>query len=213
MLAMRSWVVGSSPKAKRQGLGRRAQALCLGLGLLLGSWAAACSIGHGTGSISGTLSIDGCKSEGPYALAPDAFYADASEQLLSIRVQRGGDIEGYSDGIAVLVKDAALLKRQLLGTEIDLSGRTEPLVAVTAYFNETCFADRDKVPALLEAVSGKIRFDAIYAPRVDKREVRISAELLDVMFRDVERPNQRWAQLSGTFDFLYVRGAPAQHFP
>jgi hypothetical protein len=123
------------------------------------------------------------------------------------------DIEGYSDGIAVLVKDAALFKNQLLGMPIELSGRIEALVAVTAYFNETCFADRDKVPALLEAVSGTIRFDAIYAPRVDKREVRISAELKGVMFRDVERPNQRWALLEGSFDFLYVRGAPAQHFP
>jgi len=187
--------------------------LSLGLCVLLGGLLATCSVGHGTGSITGTLKIDGCKEEGPYSLAPDAFYADTAEQLLSIRVQRGGDIEGYSDGIAVLVKDAALLRNELLGMPIDLSSRIEPLVSITAYFNETCFADRDKVPALLEAVSGTIRFDAIYAPRVDKSEVRISATLSEVMFRDAERPNQRWARLGGSFDFLYVRGAPAQHFP
>jgi hypothetical protein len=201
-------------RASARRVSRAAKTLLrLGLCVLLGGLLATCSVGHGTGSITGTVNIDGCKEEGPYSLAPDAFYADTAEQLLSIRVQRGGDIEGYSDGIAVLVKDAALIKKQLLGTTIELSARIEPLVGVTAYFNETCFSDRDKVPVLLEAVSGSIRFDAIYAPLVDKSEVRISATLDSVMFRDVERPNQRWAQLGGSFDFLYVRGAPAQHFP
>jgi hypothetical protein len=173
----------------------------------------ACSVGSGTGELSGTLSIQGCRRNGPYELAPDAFFAQTSEQLLGIRVQRGGDIEVYSDGISVLVKDASLLKRELLGQDIDLAGRAEPLVSATAFFNETCPSERDKVPVLLEAVSGTIRFDAIYAPRVAKREVRITAQLTNLVFRDPERPEQRWAELSGSFDFLYVRGSPAQHFP
>lgn len=173
----------------------------------------ACSVGHGSGELSGTLTIKGCRREGPYTLAPDAFFAQTSEELLSIRVQRGGDIEVYSDGITVLVNDASLLKRELLGQEIDLAGRAEPLVSSTAFFNETCPSQRDKIPVLLEAVSGTIRFDAIYAPRVAKREVRITAELAQVVFRDPDQPEDRWAELSGNFDFLYVRGSPAQHFP
>lgn len=212
MLATRLWVEASSPKAQRANR-RRARSLCVLAAALWLLLAGSCSVGHGAGEITGTLSIPGCKEGGAYSLSPDTFFAETAEQLLSIRVQRGGAIEGYSDGIAVLVKDAALLKNELLGTTIDLSSRREPLVAATAYFNETCFADPDKVPVLLEAVSGSIRFDAIYAPRVSKGEVRISAELTDVVFRDAERPEQRWAQLSGWFDFLYVRGSPAQHFP
>ena len=222
MLGTRLWVEASSRRSRSsrrcarrraRGLGEVASGLPLGW-LLLASLFVGCSVGHGRGEITGTLTIDGCKNQGAYSLAPDAFFADTAEQLLSLRVQRGGDIETYSDGVAVLVKNAALLKEQRLGEDIDLSARAEPLVAATAYFNETCFTqERTKIPALMEAVSGSIRFDAIYAPRVDKREVRISAQLLEVMFRDAERPNQRWAQLDGSFDFLYVRGAPAQHFP
>ncbi|HEX6243460.1 MAG TPA: hypothetical protein VFZ61_21250 [Polyangiales bacterium] len=206
----------SSRRSRRSRWGARvrlARALALSW-LLLGPALSACSVGHGRGEITGTLTIDGCKNEGAYSLAPDAFFADTAEQLLSLRVQRGGDIETYSDGIAVLVKNAGLLKQERLGQDIDLSARAEPLVAATAYFNETCFTqERTKVPALLEAVSGSIRFDAIYAPRVDKDDVRITATLDRVVFRDVERPTQRWAELSGYFDFLYVRGRPAQHFP
>jgi hypothetical protein len=187
--------------------------LLLALVALVSSLTPACSVGHGEGHLSGTLSIPGCRRNGVFALAPDTFFAQTAEQLLSIRVQRGGSIEVYSDGIAVLVKNASLLKNELLGQDIDLAGRVEPLVSATAYFNETCPSDRDKIPAVFEAVSGTIRFDAIYAPRVASKEVRITAELTDVVFRDLEQPDKRWAELSGTFDFLYVRGSPAQHFP
>jgi hypothetical protein len=215
MLETRLWVEASSRRSSSAFPRAPGLRLLAALGwLMLALLLCTCSVGHGTGKLAGTLSIEGCKIEGPYALAPDAFFAETAEQLLSIRVQRGGDIESYSDGVAVLVKDAAYLREERLGEELDLSARLEPLVAATAYFNETCFLqERTKVPALLEAVSGTIRFDAIYAPRVSKDDVRITATLTDVVFRDVERPKQRWAQLSGFFDFLYVRGSPAQHFP
>jgi hypothetical protein len=218
MLETRLWVEASSRRSSRRQpsqarLASQVAARVLA-GLLLAALLCTCSVGHGRGEISGTLSIEGCKKEGPYALAPNAFFAETAEHMLSIRVQRGGDIETYSDGVAILVKNAALLSEERLGQEIDLSGRAEPLVVATAYFNETCFLqERTKVPALMEAVSGSIRFDAIYAPRVNKEDVRISARLTEVVFRDVERPGQRWAQLGGYFDFLYVRGSPAQHFP
>jgi hypothetical protein len=173
----------------------------------------ACSVGHGDGELEGTLSIEGCRRAGAYTLAPNAFFAQTAEKLLSLRVQRGGDIEVFSDGITVLIKDAALLKREYLGTEIDLSDGGASGVTSTAYFNETCPSKRDKVPAILKAVSGTMRFAAVYAPRVNEDEVRIAAELTQVRFEDVEDPEGRWAELSGHFDFLYVRGSPAQPFP
>lgn len=174
---------------------------------------AACSVGHGTGELDGNLRIDGCRREGPYSLAPNAFFAQTAEQLLRIRVQRGGNLEVYSDGITVLVRDAAMLKRERLGTDIRLTLGPAPLVTATAYFNDTCPSERAKVPVLLKAQSGTIRFNAIYAPEVDADEVRIEAELMNVRFADPERPEERWAELSGAFDFLYVRGSPAQQFP
>ena len=53
---------------------------------------------------------------------------------------------------------------------------------------------------------------AIYAPEVNKDQVRIAAELTNVRFED-PRNDDRFAVLSGRFDFLYVRGSPAQRFP
>jgi hypothetical protein len=170
-------------------------------------------VGHGDGQIDGTVSIAGCRGAGAYTLAPNAFFAQSAEKLLSLRVQRGGDIEVYSDGMTVLIRDAALLKREFLGVEIDLASKEPPGVAATAYFNDTCPADFEKIPVILKAVSGTIRFSAIYAPRVNEDEVRIAAELNEVRFEDDEDPDARWAELSGSFDFLYVRGSPAQHFP
>jgi len=80
-------------------------------------------------------------------------------------------------------------------------------------FNDTCPPERDKTPVVLKAVSGTLRFDDIYAPKVDKDAVRIHGELSNVRFEDDKDPEARWAELSGTFDFLYVRGSPAQRFP
>ena len=181
------------------------------LGLAL--FAAACSVGHGEGELNGTVYIAGCRREGKFELQPDAFFAQTAEELLTIRVQRGGNGEVYSDGLAVMIEDSSRLKREELGTEIDLSTRHDPRIEVTVYFNDTCPPGRDKTPVVLAAVSGSLRFDSVYAPKVNKDSVRISAQLSDVRFEDAKDPEARWAELSGSFDFLYVRGSPAQHFP
>lgn len=174
---------------------------------------AACSVGHGSGQLDGQLTIDGCRRSGSYSLVPNAFFAQAAEQLLKIRVQRGGDLEVYSDGVAILVEDSSQLKLEYLGTAIDVVSDAEPRVSLTAYFNDTCPPGRDKTPVVLKAVSGSLRFDAIYAPKVKPHEVRITAALDRVRFEDELDPEGRWAELSGAFDFLYVRGSPAQPFP
>lgn len=210
MLATRSWVAASSRSLHEARRTRRLFGPLLGL-LLTSS--VACSVGHGSGDIDGTVYFAGCRREGPYALAPNAFFAETAEQLLSLRVQRGGNVEVFSDGISIMVRDAALVKTRYLGVEIDLAAEPKPLVEATAFFNDTCPSERDRIPVLLEAVSGTVRFDAIYAPQIDKKAVRITAQLNSVRFEDPERPEERWAELSGSFDFLYVRGSPAQHFP
>jgi hypothetical protein len=179
----------------------------------LGVVLASCSVGHGSGEIEGTLRIDGCRREGRYALVPNAFFAQATEKLLKIRVQRGGDLEVFSDGVALLIDDSSQLKREYRGVDIDLTDENAPKLSVTAFFNDTCPPGRDKTPVVLKAVSGTVRFDSIYAPKVDPDQVRISAVITGVRFEDENNPTGRWAELSGDFDFLYVRGSPAQIFP
>jgi hypothetical protein len=177
--------------------------------LLLGS--VACSVGHGEGEVTGTVTIANCL-EGNYQLHPTVFFAESAEELLKIRIQRGSDVEVRSDGLSVLVEDAALVKRMYLDQSVQVALEDEPRIDLSIYLNETCPAERDRTPVALAAVSGTVRFTAIYAPEVRKNQVRIAAELTNVRFED-PRVEDRFALLTGHFDFLYVRGSPAQRFP
>jgi hypothetical protein len=211
-------------------------------------------VGAGTGEVSGTAELSGCFPEGAYVLAPNAFFAQATEQLLTLRVQRGSQIENASDGVAVSVRDSTEIAENWLGREIplrvvpratswydagseadaatadagagvtasdaavdaassDAEGAADaPIVDVTAYFNETCPPGRTKSPMVLQAVSGTIRFDAIYAPEKSRGKVRILGTITGARFaRNGDADS--YAQLDGSFDFLYVRGRPAQRFP
>jgi len=171
----------------------------------------ACSVGHGEGEVGGTISIAEC-SVGAYELHPTVFFAESAEELLKIRIQRGSDVEVRSDGLSVLVEDAALVKRMFLDQSVQVAVDDEPRIDLSIYLNETCPAERDRTPVALAAVSGSVRFTAIYAPEVSKSQVRIAAELTNVRFED-PRVDDRFAVLNGRFDFLYVRGSPAQRFP
>ena len=183
----------------------------------VGSWlcwlllSVACSVGHGEGEVAGTINIAECRT-GSYELQPTVFFAESAEELLKIRIQRGSDVEVRSDGMSVLVEDAALIKRMFIDQNVQVALEDEPRIDVSLYLNETCPAERDRTPVALAAVSGSVRFSAIYAPEVSKDEVRIAAELTNVRFED-PRTDDRFAVLNGRFDFLYVRGSPAQRFP
>jgi hypothetical protein len=181
-------------------------------GLVVGVALAACSVGHGNGEVHGEVQVPGCNVSSRYELKPSAFFAQTVEDLLRIRVQRGSDLEVRSDGLAILVEDASVLKREHLGQALDVSPDAEPHVDMSVYLNESCPPGRDRTPVALGAVSGEIRFYEIYAPEVDDEDVRIRAEFKAVRFEDPRNPDRN-AELSGSFDFLYVRGSPAQRFP
>ncbi|MEY4510585.1 MAG: hypothetical protein RLZZ450_2707 [Pseudomonadota bacterium] len=190
---------------------RRANTLRSGLSLLLLMVVVACSVGHGEGEVGGTINIAECRT-GEYELHPTVFFAESAEELLKIRIQRGSDVEVRSDGLSVLVEDATLVKRMFLDQSVQVAIDDEPRIDLSLYLNETCPAERDRTPVTLAAVSGSVRFTAIYAPEVSKDQVRIAAELTNVRFED-PRVDDRFAVLNGRFDFLYVRGSPAQRFP
>jgi hypothetical protein len=63
-----------------------------------------CTVGQGTGSVSGTLFVPDCWS-GNFNLAPDFFAAtpNPNDDSLFIRVQRGSDYMNFSDGVSILV--------------------------------------------------------------------------------------------------------------
>jgi hypothetical protein len=61
-----------------------------------------CSVGDGSGTVSGTLDVPECWS-GLFNLNPDFFAADPSDSSVTIRIQNGGDYATFSDGLQILV--------------------------------------------------------------------------------------------------------------
>ena len=51
----------------------------------------ACSVGVGTGEATGQVEAPACGMSGDYQLSPNFFVADAFENQLQLRIQRGGE--------------------------------------------------------------------------------------------------------------------------
>lgn len=183
-------------------------ALCLVL-------AGGCSVGVGEGQATGVVNSPDCDLENePYTLDPNFFAADPVEagDRLEIRVQRGGDFEDKSDGLALLVTGTTEIAATLLGVDQPL-GAADSRVVLSLYLNKTCRVDRNSQPVNYIADSGTIRFTSIYTPDASDNETEIAAEFDDVVLTDDATPDERNATLSGYFRFLYNRGRPAQRFP
>ncbi len=182
--------------------------------IALSTLAAACSVGVGEGSACGVVNEPACElAATEYCLDPSFYGADlAPDGMLEIRVQRGGDLEGKSDGLILLVRDLDDVVRPLLGQAIPLGDAASP-VMMSFYLNDTCKIDRGSTPVTLLAKSGTITFSSIYSETSDEDDVEIAASFESVHFTDDARPDERNATLSGNFKFLYNRGRPAQRFP
>lgn len=185
---------------------------------LFGALALGCSVGQGSGAIGGPVLAPDCEVEQPdYQLHPSFFTGEVTGEQLNLRIQRGSTIEGYADGMIIHVRDVNEVRRQRIGLPIPVDATADSLVQVVLYLNETCktgFPDEFNIlPLTMEAVSGTITFDSIYAPDLDAGATGIEAELADLRFEDAERPDERNATMNGWFSFFYQRGSPAQRFP
>lgn len=188
---------------------------------------AACSVGSGSGWARGSLRDRACGVDIPdYSLAPTFFAGDFIEDItdpdgmirrrLTIRIQRGSYREGASDGIYIYVRDVNEIERAAIGVPIEIRASSDAPVQMIAYFNQTCpFGIPDEywqIPSVMEAFSGTITFDEIYAPDVDPESTMTRAHFENVELR-VPGRTDRTATLSGEFAFSYQRGRPAQPFP
>lgn len=164
------------------------------------------------------MAADFCELDDPdYELVPTFFSGELVEDVLSIRVQRGSELEQFADGLMIVVRDVNEIRRQRIGLPIPIDGDWRSLVHMTLYLNDTCEAgfpnEFRRRAVLMKAVAGTVTFDAIYAPDIDAGATGIEAELDQVVFIDTATPEERHATLSGRFSFFYQRGAPAQRFP
>lgn len=174
----------------------------------------ACSVGGGEGQVTGTVNAPSCDlNMADYSLDPTFFGADPVEDMLEIRIQRGSDLETFSDGLTVLVLDAKTVRADLIGVPIELTGEADALVQMNVFLNDTCPTGRGDAPVNYEAVNGSIVFQNIYAPELTEDDVETAARFDDVLFVDPDDPEVRNAVLSGEFRFLHNRGRPAQRFP
>ena len=172
-----------------------------------------CAKGSGEGSAVGQVWAPDCGLEGQdYELNPSFFalQPSLSVEVIDIVVQRGSDYKSYSDGISVFIRDPDLVKETLLGTEIDLGG-LGGLVEMTLYLNATC-PGVARIPVVYAAVSGTIRFDALFVPWLDNDTEETAAVFTNVELVDRQEPLERRAVLNGDFSFLFERGRPPQLF-
>jgi hypothetical protein len=152
----------------------------------------------------------------PYSLQPSFWGGElVVDDQLEIRMQRSGALESASDGIRILVRDPTRVKRELIGTPIDLATLDpfQPAVRMSLYLNETCPVEFTRIPVNYESISGSVTFAAIYAPEVDDQDFRITMTFENVRFEADMRSEDHFAVMDGDMDFLFNRGRPAQRYP
>lgn len=183
-------------------------------GLAIAAISLGCEVGQGEGEVTGVVEAPGCElsTTETFSLGPTFFAGEIVEEQYIVRIQSISDFEDKSDGIIFTVADAARVKQEFLNVPITLGDQNADLpVRAVFYANETCKVERRETPVVYNAVEGSITFEAIYAPRISE-DTRTTARF-EGRFVDTESPEERYAELSGYFSFLYTRGRPAQRFP
>jgi hypothetical protein len=200
--------------------------------VLLAVSALGCSRAEGEGEVSSDrLYIEGCWN-GPFDLGPTFFGANPYRDSLSIRVQRGDNLEELSDGLIVLVKEVPLIRNDLLGTGMRVGlppGVSPPGVPVTydpepprvslsLYLHDTCHTHN----GTLHAIDGTITFDSLFSGDINESDAddKLTDAQFDAVFADPRHiaadgsvDPARTSTVTGWFRFFFERGQPAQPFP
>lgn len=196
--------------------------------------ALSCSVGQGTGEATGEVHLPDCGVENlEYSLAPSFFAAEFIEdpatrtpggvqRMVILRMQRGSYRESESDGISIFLRDVNEITTSLLAVPIEIGTGDDAMAQMTLHLGHTCEIGFPRsrywtVPGVLEAVSGTLVLDAVYAPGLPATDGAAVGEFrgafTDVRFEDPLEPDTRFAVLDGSFAFFYQRGRPAQRYP
>lgn len=192
-----------------------------------------CTVGEGTGEVkSDHLYVSGCWN-GPFDLQPDFFGANPDQGTsLSIRVQRGDNIEDVSDGLIVLVNDLQWV-RQHLNEDIPVGmprGVTPPgvpivynpdppKVSLSLYLHNSCHQQNGTV----YSVEGTINFASLFSGDLNegssenrKTNAKFTASFADprelVDAADDTAATALKSNVTGDFNFFFQRGQPSQPF-
>jgi hypothetical protein len=191
-----------------------------------------CTVGEGEGRVSSEhIWVAGCW-DGPFDLKPDFFGANPDEgESLTIRVQRGDNIEDMSDGLIVLVNDLPEIRKQL-GQRLDVgmprgvtpSGvpvefKENPAkISLALYLHNSCHLQNGTI----YSTSGWISFNSLFSgdPNESSAEDRLTDATFDAYFADprelVDLDESEMAdvtsRVTGNFHFFFQRGQPSQPF-
>lgn len=192
-----------------------------------------CTVGEGSGDVKSThLYVSGCWN-GPFDLKPDFFGANPDQETsLTIRVQRGDNIEDVSDGLIVLVNDLQEVRKHL-NEDIPVGmprGVTPPgvpvvynpdppKVSLSLYLHNTCHQQNGTI----YSVAGTINFSSLFSGDLNEgsSENRLSKATFTASFADprelADAPDATAADaltstVTGDFDFFFQRGQPSQPF-
>ena len=201
--------------------------------LLLTSTSACAVLGQGEGDVhSDALKAESCW-DGTFDLAPDFFGAIPFRETLQIRVQRGSDLQGVSDGLEVLVTELSSLRETELGKPIEvglapqllsaiapgLALGAAPRISMSLYLQNSCHSQN----VILYGLSGSITFAALFSgdPNESVGSEKLSDATFDVLMADprdaipgtVDVPAAKTSRVTGHFKFHFQRGQPGQPFP
>ena len=192
-----------------------------------------CTVGEGEGSVrSDHLWVSGCWN-GAFDLSPDFFGANPDPgNSLTIRLQRGDNIEDVSDGLIVLVNDLPEIRKQLgeklqvglprgvraSGVPIEFNANP-PKISLSLYLHNTCHQQNGTV----YSTSGTINFSSLFSgdPNEGSSEDRLTDATFDASFADprelVDASTQAekdavTSRVTGNFHFFFQRGQPSQPF-
>ena len=191
----------------------------------------ACSVGDGEGWVrSDNLFMEDCWN-GAFDLGPTFFAANPSpgSKSLTIRVQKGDNLEEVSDGLVVVVSKLPTVRGQVgqpldVGLPVGVSppgvpivyNETPPNVSLALYLHESCHAQNGTV----YSTAGTINFESLYSgdPYEDDADRLLTEARFDATFADprnlvgTDVPANAESHVRGYFRFFYQRGQPAQPF-
>ncbi|HYP74873.1 MAG TPA: hypothetical protein VER12_02890 [Polyangiaceae bacterium] len=200
---------------------------------LLSLAALGCTVGEGQGRVSSDhIWVAGCWN-GAFDLNPDFFGANPDQgESLTIRVQRGDNIEDVSDGLIVLVNDLPEIRKQL-GQPLDVGmprgvspsgvpvmfNMNPPKISLSLYLHNSCHLQNGTI----YSISGTITFSSLFSgdPNESSSEARLTDATFDANFADprelvdITDPDEAakvTSRVTGNFRFFFQRGQPSQPF-
>jgi hypothetical protein len=201
------------------------------LALVFALAAAGCGVGEGNGWVkSDRLYIEDCWN-GPFDLGPDFFAANSFRaDALLIRVQRGDNIEDFSDGLVAVVNDLPTQRARLnepiaVGMPVGVTPPGVPVVynpdpppvSLSLYLHASCHAQNGTV----YSTDGTITFKHLFSgdPNEEDPDQRLTEATFDATFADprllvgagADDPTVK-SHVTGYFHFFFQRGQPAQPF-